>query len=198
MDADDPFDTVSGTLGLTGAADTLLILKRHSGNVTLFAKGRDIEESETAVQFNKNTCRWSALGAAAEVHGSAERQKIRTVLQDGESDGLSVSEIMVAVESTNRNATDILLHKMKEAGEIVRVRRGVYALEQKAGKIGQKERNTFQGTEETSENANLSNLSGRLQTEPNGKDCEMPDLPPFLRRNPPALGPPGDSLDDFK
>jgi hypothetical protein len=37
------------------AADTLLILKRHSGNVTLFAKGRDIEESETAVQFNKDT-----------------------------------------------------------------------------------------------------------------------------------------------
>jgi RecA-family ATPase len=31
MDADDPFDTVSGTLGLTGAADTILIVKRKAG-----------------------------------------------------------------------------------------------------------------------------------------------------------------------
>jgi AAA domain len=37
MEADDPFDTVSGTLGLTGAADTILILKRHAGTVTLHA-----------------------------------------------------------------------------------------------------------------------------------------------------------------
>jgi hypothetical protein len=111
MDAEDPFDTVSGTLGLTGAADTLLILKRHSGNVTLFAKGRDIEESETAVQFNKNTCRWSILGEAAEVHRSAERQKILAALDDAEGADLSVPEIMVAIESNNRNATDILLHK---------------------------------------------------------------------------------------
>jgi AAA domain len=201
MDADDPFDTVSGTLGLTGAADTLLILKRHSGNVTLFAKGRDIEESETAVQFNKDTCRWSILGAAAEVHRSAERQKILTVLQNAESDGLSVPEIMVAVESSNRNATDVLLYKMKEAGEVVRIRRGVYALAQKAGKIGQKERKAFQGTEalvETDNLSNLSDLSSGFESKPNGRDCEMPDLPPFLRRNPPALGPPGDSLDDFK
>ena len=32
MDADDPFDTVSGTLGLTGAADTILIMRRHAGS----------------------------------------------------------------------------------------------------------------------------------------------------------------------
>lgn len=43
MEADDPFDTISGTLGLTGGADTILVMKRQSGNMTLFAKGRDIE-----------------------------------------------------------------------------------------------------------------------------------------------------------
>lgn len=30
MDADDPLDTVSGTTGLTGAADTVLVLNRTS------------------------------------------------------------------------------------------------------------------------------------------------------------------------
>ncbi len=56
MEAEDPFDMVSGTNGLTGAADTILILRRLAGNVTLHARGRDIEERETACRFDKNTC----------------------------------------------------------------------------------------------------------------------------------------------
>jgi RecA-family ATPase len=56
-DADDAFDTVSGTLGLTGAADTILMLKRGKNGVVLHARGRDIEESETAMQFDKESCR---------------------------------------------------------------------------------------------------------------------------------------------
>src|SRR5262249_10678457 len=59
--ADDVFDTVSGTLGLTGAADTIAILKRQAGAVTFHVRGRDIEEAEKALQFNKHTCRWTIL-----------------------------------------------------------------------------------------------------------------------------------------
>jgi hypothetical protein len=73
MEADDPFDTVSGTHGLTCAADTILILKRSANGVTLYARGRDIEEAELAVQFNRNTCKWTILGQAADVHRSDER-----------------------------------------------------------------------------------------------------------------------------
>lgn len=64
MEADDPFDMVSGTNGLTGAADTILVLRRQAGNVTLYARGRDIEEQETACRFDKVTCRWTLLGDA--------------------------------------------------------------------------------------------------------------------------------------
>ena len=39
-EADDVFDTVSGSLGLTGAADTILIMKRQAGTVTLHVRGR--------------------------------------------------------------------------------------------------------------------------------------------------------------
>jgi RecA-family ATPase len=55
MEADDPFDTVSGSHDLTGAADTILILKRSADGVTLCARRRDIEEAELAVQFNRDT-----------------------------------------------------------------------------------------------------------------------------------------------
>ena len=76
MEAEDPFDTVSGTLGLTGAADTIIVLKRHAGAVTLHARGRDIEEVETALQFERATCRWTILGAASEVYLSRRWQAL--------------------------------------------------------------------------------------------------------------------------
>jgi hypothetical protein len=45
----DPFDKVSGTLGLSGAADTVLILDRDQNGVTLYGRGRDVAEIESAV-----------------------------------------------------------------------------------------------------------------------------------------------------
>jgi hypothetical protein len=76
-----------------------------------------------------------------------------------DKDGMAVSEIMAATEATNRNAIDILLHKMRVEGQIIRVRRGVYMLPSESGKIGQKERNATKLRENPHELGNLSNLS---------------------------------------
>jgi hypothetical protein len=159
MEADDPFDTVSGTLGLTGAADTIIVLKRHAGAVTLHARGRDIEEVETALQFERATCRWTILGAAAEVYVSNERAAVLSALTGAGEDGLAVSEIMAATGSNSRGAMDTLLFKMREGGEIVRVKRGIYALREDGGKIGQKERNDTQHFENKGLNDNLTDLT---------------------------------------
>ncbi len=53
-DCDDPFNEVSGSTGIIGAADTNYILKRkRSGNgATLLASGRDVEYQELTLQFN--------------------------------------------------------------------------------------------------------------------------------------------------
>ena len=126
-EADDVFDTVSGTLGLTGAADTILIMKRQAGAVTLYVRGRDIEESEMAMQFDKSSCRWSILGTAAEVHRSAERKRVLAVLKEAGSP-LQVKDIQSRAELRNRNAADMLLGKMARDGEIVRADKGRYAL----------------------------------------------------------------------
>ena len=53
MEAEDPVDTVSGTLGLSGCADSILVLNRTSQGTTLYVRGRDIEEAEHAVSFDK-------------------------------------------------------------------------------------------------------------------------------------------------
>jgi len=130
MEAEDVFDTVSGTLGLTGGADTIAILKRSAKGVTLYVEGRDLVDAvEKAVNFDRETCRWVILGEAAEVHQSDERKKVLTALADL-PDGLAVSEIQVAAELGTRGAADMLLSRMVQHGEIIRAGRGRYSLPQ--------------------------------------------------------------------
>jgi AAA domain len=133
-EADDVFDTISGSLGLPAAADTILIVKRQSGAVTLHVRGRDIEEAELALQFSKDTCRWTILGTAADVHRSAERNRVLDVLRSADTPW-QAKDIQFMAELRTRNATDILLGKMVRDGEIVRAERGRYADRQVAGQI---------------------------------------------------------------
>ena len=62
MEAEDPIDTISGTLGLAGCADTALIIARTAQGTTFYVRGRDVEEAEHAISFDKHSCRWTILG----------------------------------------------------------------------------------------------------------------------------------------
>jgi AAA domain len=123
---DDAFDDVSGTLGLTGAADTIIVMKRHAGMVKVFVRGRDVEEGEFAAEFNRNTCRWRLVGGAEDVFRSKERQAILSTLGSA-TEPMSIPDIMAATERTDRCATKALLHKMRTAGEVVS-EKGRYSL----------------------------------------------------------------------
>src|SRR5262249_32595626 len=123
---DDAFDDVSGTLGLTGAADTIVVMKRHSGMVKVFVRGRDIEEGEFAAEFNRTTCRWRIVGGADDVFRSKERQAILAALKST-TEPMSIPDIMAATERTDRSATKALLHKMRTDGEVVSAK-GRYSL----------------------------------------------------------------------
>ena len=60
MPDEDPFNRLSGTNGLTGAADGTIILirqKRQEGTATMSATGRDIEDMELTLDFSD--CHWS-------------------------------------------------------------------------------------------------------------------------------------------
>jgi hypothetical protein len=129
MDAADVFDTVSGTLGLTGGVDAIAILKRSSQGVTLHIQGRDLlDDVEKAVRFDRETCRWVLLGDAVEVHRSEQRVAVLAVLRNGPSDGLKVKEIMEMADIGTRAAADKLVQRMAERGEIERTVRGKYVL----------------------------------------------------------------------
>jgi hypothetical protein len=123
---DDAFDDVSGTLGLTGAADTIIIMKRHAGMVKVFVRGRDIEEAEYAAEFNRETCRWRLVGEADEVFRSEQRRAIAKVLEETKR-AMSVADIMAATERRDRHSTEALLAKMERDGEVRHAGRGLWA-----------------------------------------------------------------------
>jgi hypothetical protein len=126
MEAEDPIDTVSGTLGLSGCADTILVLNRSSQGTTLYVRGRDIEEAEHAISFDKHSCRWTIIGDASEVHRSNERGRILAALE--EATELLTPQGIVASTGMPRNNVDQLLFKMGQDGEVVKVGRGKYRL----------------------------------------------------------------------
>ena len=107
MKADDPIDTISGTLGVAGCADTALIIARTAQGTTLYVRGRDIEEAEHAVSFDKHSCRWTILGNASEVHRSNERGKILSALDDA-SEPMSPQDIANSTGMSPNNVWQLL------------------------------------------------------------------------------------------
>ncbi|HEX2554730.1 MAG TPA: AAA family ATPase [Microvirga sp.] len=120
----DPFEKVSGTLGLSGAADTTLILDRDGNGATLYGRGRDVEEIEAAVTFNKDSCLWIVQGQAAEVRRTDERGAILALLEEAD-EPMTPTEIS-ALTNSKSGATRKLLHVMAKAGEVMKAGRGRY------------------------------------------------------------------------
>lgn len=127
MEADDPLEGLSGTNGLTGAADSIMVLKRDSGtgHCLLYVRGRDVEESEKAVRFKADNGTWELLGAAEEVGRTDERQAILDALK-AHANPLSVREISDLV-GKNYDAVRKCLTRMWDAGEVEKKGRGTYA-----------------------------------------------------------------------
>jgi hypothetical protein len=189
MDAEDVFDTASGTLGLTGGVDTIALLKRNKQGVTLHIRGRDLlDDVEKAVNFDRETCRWMVLGEAAEVQRSAQRARVKAALKD-EPDGLGVAEIVGRAQLLNRNAADLLLGKMAADGEIERIKRGVYGLPGTRSNLslrknGQKDRKkpkplNLQGDDHLS--VDLSQSSQRTDSAARQPDAPVPPPAPTWR-----------------
>lgn len=66
-DDSDIFNRINGSMAIMGASDTSWILsrkKRGDTNTTLTLTGRDIEDMELVVSFDKNTVKWELIGNA--------------------------------------------------------------------------------------------------------------------------------------
>ena len=65
----DPLEAISGSTGVTGSMDTIMMLRRPRGatGAVLTATGRDISEAEYALNFEAALGQWVVTGRAEEV-----------------------------------------------------------------------------------------------------------------------------------
>jgi len=129
MDADDPFDTISGTLGLTGVPDTVLVLKYDrggSGTTVLHGRGRDLVEIEKALSFNKDKCMWTITGDVPDVRASAERKAVLTAMQ--EIGGEASVHAIAACAGLKQPNVRRMLARLAAQGIVHRSGRGKYKL----------------------------------------------------------------------
>lgn len=121
---DDPFEKLSGSNGLSACADTTLVLDRTSQGCTLYGRGRDVEEIESAVVFDKATFRWNVQGNVTEVRRSTERGNILRVLADA-GEPMSPSEIANVTGTPSGNVRRLLMSMVKD-DEVRKSGRGRY------------------------------------------------------------------------
>jgi hypothetical protein len=158
MSAEDPFDEVSGTRGLTGAADSVLVLKKDGGTPILYGRGRDLEEVETALQFDKQTGAWSILGEAWHVADTIERREIQEVL--GRSvDPMTPTELAAAVGKSRQNVQKMLT-KMYADGKVEKISSGRYVLVSPVSLASQS--STHEETKETKETSMHARANSRM------------------------------------
>lgn len=74
MPAEDPFDELSGTLAISGAADGLMVLDRRRGSdeARLFVTGRDVAEATVPLRLERESFRWH-IGASTDGIDTAGR-----------------------------------------------------------------------------------------------------------------------------
>jgi hypothetical protein len=133
LGADDLIDTLSGTLGLGGAVDSVLILgkepnkrrgKEEDGKF-FWGRGRDLEEFSVSVKQNEKG-RWDVIGLRMGAQPSVEREDIVSALAKF-SGPMSIKEIADACGNDYDNVKNLLV-KMLHDGDVERVKRGMYQL----------------------------------------------------------------------
>ena len=124
--AEDFLDTISGTQGIAGAADAVLVLSRSRGksDATLRITGRDVEEADYALDFAPDRGLWTLLdGPAADYElGDTRRSILRLLRDQGPMTPKQIGEAL-GIEA---NTAKLTAWRMSNDGQLD-VAEGVYA-----------------------------------------------------------------------
>lgn len=157
MEADDVHDSVSGTLGLTGAADGSLVLVRQRGDgaAVLAVTGRDMPDNEFGLRFDGGL--WTFAGSAEEVRASAEQNEVMTALRPCGSDGATTKELAKEI-GKNQQTLRFLLRKLVDK-QLVRVRNTKPPRYAVCDGVSGDERESSEESEKTTNAANVANAT---------------------------------------
>ncbi len=120
--AEDVVDEISGTTGLAGCADGLLILTRTRGDYegNIFLTGRDIDEKELAVSFDPERFTWTSLGNAKMHTDSKIKQQVLAYLRRHPTGCFFAAQIADSIEHPNKESVARTLARMADDGLLQR------------------------------------------------------------------------------
>jgi hypothetical protein len=117
--ADDVLEMVSGTNGLTGAADTIMVYTRPRGapinTSELFITGRDVDEQRLTIEFDKDQHRWTVLPGSAQM--SLLQRQILLTLPTAQT-GMTPKEVAIMLKNKNENTVRGVLRKLYRDGYV--------------------------------------------------------------------------------
>ncbi len=133
--AEDILDRVSGSTGLTGAADNVAILmrERSQADATLFVSGREVEDQELALNFEAGS--WVIMGEAQEYRLTEERREIVDLLRR-EGGPIKLADIAGALGKKKPNVIN-LLNSLIEEGFVEKAGHGKYQLKTASSESGE-------------------------------------------------------------
>lgn len=117
-EAQDVVEEITGTLGTVAGADNVMVLKRKTGQVdgALHIVGRDVEEQELALSWDKERCLWTAMGDLSQYQQTTERAAVIRELAG--TDGLTKSEIQDRLGKSRKDTgVKQILNRLSKTGE---------------------------------------------------------------------------------
>jgi len=120
----DPFDSISGSIGTQGSVDDLIVIERDRAGFKLSTRGRSLDDRSIILERHRETFTWQYKGEAGEVMASNNQQAIIDVLKEN---GGSMSPKEIARESGVNERT--IRHNLKrfcEQGIVKAVGYGQY------------------------------------------------------------------------
>jgi hypothetical protein len=128
LKADDWLDSVSGTRGLSGAADTIAVLSRPRGKADGHLKitGRDVDEAEYALAFDPVLAQWNLLDGPALDHlvGDTRAAILGHLRTAGPARPKQVADAL----ELDHELTKKTLQRMADAGQVDSDGAGTYLL----------------------------------------------------------------------
>jgi len=108
MEAENKFDEISGTRGISGAADANFILQRNRYNGELFIQGRDLEDAKYELELDKENLTWHFKGISNSIKLSPEQETILDVFNKDYEKELKPSEIAKTLDKEDTNIRPII------------------------------------------------------------------------------------------
>ncbi len=129
----DPFDRVSGTGGISGAADgTLILAPDEAGTIGLYGRGRDFMEFDKAIQLQPETCTWT-VDADAPVRDRNMGDTANTILRTLRDTDEPMSPTLIsAATDIDRVTVSQKLAALEKKGTVRKVGRGQWELADKS------------------------------------------------------------------